>query len=722
MVLRRPSPFVVAVFGALLWMLAGCTSIPKGRSAIDDVSIRGASKVDDSDIEERLATAATPKFLGMFRGVVFEYELFDRFVLQRDLARVERFYRARGYYDAHARAGRVTRISENHVQVEIVVEEGTPIRVRNVTLVGAEGLSPDEAKAVRKAIERNLGKGNAPFDEDKYKEAETAATRALTDRGYAYAKADRDASIDLVAHSADVSFSITPGHKVRFGAVTYEGLETIPLDPVKRALDIQPGEPYSTADLDAAQQAVLDLQVFSSVEVVPDLAHPESGEVPVHVKVEPSKLRTLKLGGGVEFDIIRSDFHLLAGWEHHNYLGGLRTLSVQFRPGVVTYPLRVDNIVVPHHLLPMEKLRLELRQPGLFEARTNGFIRPEFNVIPFIPPLDKKLLDKASIIGYAEAKIAVGLDRTFGKFYGALVHSVNVAHPFSYIGELDPALRTLVISSPELIVNLDLRDDRVHPHKGIFLGNNLQIAGGVFGGDASDIKIQPEIRGYIPLPHKMTIAMRVGVGLLFPFNYGKVVRENLDQALTDANRGERTRDFQIMYFRGLFSGGSSSNRGYPLRSIGPHAFVPFLNPDLASLQLDSDCFPTNSDGTTRKLGNECGIAVGGFTLWETSVEARIPLSGPLSSAIFCDASDVSPQRVHFRFNRPHLSCGVGVRYDTPVGPIRLDLGYRIPGMQVLRQLSPNAPQGKVSEQFQEGEPDEFLGIPIALAFGIGESF
>ena len=699
----------------LLLTLTGCTTIPKGRSAIDTVTIRGSSQVDDSDLEERLATAATPKFLGMFRGLVFEYELYDRFVFQRDLARVERFYRARGFYDAHARAGRITRISENHVRVEVVVEEGKPIVVHSVALHGIETLSPREARAVRRAIRKTLP-DDQPFDEDKYQDAETQVVRALTDRGFAYAKAERDANVDLVAHTADISFSVTVGKKVQFGDVTYEGNGDIPLEPVKRALDINPGEPYSTADLDAAQQALLDLQVFSSVEIKPDLEHPETGRVPLHVKLEPSKLRTIKLGGGIEFDKIRSDFHLLFGWEHHNYLGGLRTFSVQFRPGVVFYPLRFDNIVTPQHFLPMEKLRLELKQPGLFEARTSGFIRPEFNVIPFIPPIDKEFLETAPVIGYAEAKVAVGVDRTFWKLYAALVQSVNVAYPFSYLGEKDPALRTLVISGPELITNLDLRDDRVHPHKGFYLGNNLQVSGGIFGGHASDIKIVPDARAYIPLPRKITLAMRVSVGFLFPFNYGEVVRDKLSQVLDDSTRPERTRDFQIMYFRGLFSGGSSSNRGYPLRSIGPHAIVPFLNPDLASLQLNEpECASVDTANHPQTPAPHCGIAVGGFTLWETTIEARIPLSGPLSSAIFCDASDVSPQRVNFRLDRPHLSCGAGIRYDTPVGPIRLDLGYRLPGLQVLPNLSDQ-------EKFEEGDPGDIFGIPIAIAFGIGESF
>ena len=87
------------------------------------------------------------------------------------------------------------------------------------------------------------------------------------------------------------------------------------------------------------------------------------------------------------------------------------------------------------------------------------------------------------------------------------------------------------------------------------------------------------------------------------------------------------------------------------------------------------------------------------------------INGPLAGAAFCDMSDVSPQTVDIRLKYLHLSCGVGARYDTPVGPIRLDVGYRIPGLQVLGGV----PRG-------EYVPRDLLGIPIAIAFGIGEAF
>ena len=146
--LARLAPFALVV---VAWALGGCASIPKGAAAVDAVNIEGTNEVSSSDIEEKIATTQSPKFLFLFRGVIYDYELFDRFVLQRDLARIERFYQSRGYYDAHARAGRVEYKSDNHVRVTVAVDEGQPVKVRDVKLAGLEGLPQDVADVVKKA-------------------------------------------------------------------------------------------------------------------------------------------------------------------------------------------------------------------------------------------------------------------------------------------------------------------------------------------------------------------------------------------------------------------------------------------------------------------------------------------------------------------------------------------------------------------------------------------
>ncbi|HKQ69188.1 MAG TPA: BamA/TamA family outer membrane protein, partial [Polyangiaceae bacterium] len=451
-----------------------------------------------------------------------------------------------------------------------------------------------------------------------------------------------------------------------------------------------------------------------------------SGEVPLTVKAEPARLRQIRLGGGLEFDAIKTDIHALAGWEDKNFLGGLRTFSVDFRPGVVLYPTRLNNLVTPTHLFPEEKLRLQLRQPGFLEARTNGSLRPEFNIFALL--VNPNPQEASPVVGYREFKNAAWLDRTYGKSYMSIGHNLQVENPFSYKGPLDGDLSTLVISYPELVTALDFRNDKIHPHKGIYLSNSLQYAGGPFGGNAGDLKIQPEVRTYLPLGPKITFATRATVGFLFPRNYGEVV-ENLPGPT--GSRAEQIQDIQTVMFRGFFSGGSSSNRGFPYRAVAPHGYVPFLNPSTASQQSAAECDPTvpmvdPADPTGMRMipsgtGNPlCSIPIGGLTLWEVSNEFRFNIAGPLSASVFCDMSDVSQKPADLRFSHLHLSCGVGGRYDTPVGPIRLDIGYRIQPLQVLGFR--NA-EDVFAEMPVEGLLKPLLpGVPIAIAFGIGEAY
>jgi outer membrane protein insertion porin family/translocation and assembly module TamA len=700
--------FTLAQLGlvAALFSSIGCYHVPNGRSSVDAVEVKGTDKVDEDDITDKIATTPSEKFLGLFRGVLYRYSVFDRNVLQRDLARVEAILREHGYYEGHARAGRIFEKDPEHVEIEIVVEEGPLMKIRNVQIDGLENVPKDIADLVRKGANEELKK-DAPFEQEAFEKAKTRVRRALTDRGYAYTKVKDDAAVDLVAHRADVYFTVTPGRPCTFGPVTIEGLGPLPDSKVRQAADIPVGKPYSEAELDSAQQALLDLGVFASVDLIPELPDPprEDGVVPIKIKVEPTRLRTIRLGGGLEFDALKTDVHGVVGWENRNFFGGLRTFAITFKPGVVLYPIRVNNIVAPSQFLPEGRLRVDFLQPGLVEARTNGFIRPEINAQALLlnpdPPPNQR------VIGYAEFRNSIGLQRLFFRHLDVrFSHNFQAAYPYVYVGTKDPTLGTLYISYPEVQANIDFRNDRVHPRKGFYLLNTLQVAGGPFGGQARDVKFQPDIRGYVPLSkRRWTLAARASVGVLLPQNYGGAVQHPRSQF---EGSEELTRDFQLTFFRGFFSGGPTQNRGYPLRGVGPHDFVPFLSPSEALNQVNSQC------------GSQfdCRSPTGGFTLWEASLEVRFEVHGPLSVAAFCDGSDVSPQTMDIRLTHPHLSCGPGARYDTPVGPVRLDVGYRLPGLQTIGGLTS-----------EEREPDTFfgssgpgVGIPIAISFGIGEAF
>ena len=211
----------------ILAMAAGslaCSKIPPGRSAVDSVQILNAKDIKASEIEDKLSTQATTRFLFLFQGVAYDYSVYDETVLQRDMARVERFYRSKGFLDAHARVARVEQVSHDHVRVEIVVDEGPPTKNRGVRFVGLEGLPKDVVDAAEQAARVTLVAGER-FDEKAFKDSEGAVKRELTDRGYAWAKVDSQAELDVGSHTADYGFSVVPGPRAVFGPITITGLD-----------------------------------------------------------------------------------------------------------------------------------------------------------------------------------------------------------------------------------------------------------------------------------------------------------------------------------------------------------------------------------------------------------------------------------------------------------------------------------------------------------------
>ena len=157
-------------------------------------------------------------------------------------------------------------------------------------------------------------------------------------------------------------------------------------------------------------------------------------------------------------------------------------------------------------------------------------------------------------------------------------------------------------------------------------------------------------------------------------------------------------------------------------------------PATAATQVQLNCDPTNPTSATDPTSPNynpavCAIPIGGFTLWEASAEFRFNIPGPLDAAAFCDSGDVSQivGPAGLRGSYLHMSCGIGARYDTPLGPIRLDLGYRIPFLQVLGRLNE---QDVFTHDPTQGCPPRLFGtagvctggIPAAVAFGIGEAF
>jgi outer membrane protein insertion porin family/translocation and assembly module TamA len=705
------------VLVALLAMaIGGCRSWP-AQPVVAGVSIRGTEDLDQGTLLEQLATAETPLLFGVFHRVL-EYSTYDPAVLAKDLERIERWCRARGYYEAKVTAARVVHTSEHHVEVHVDVTLGDPVLVRRVDPRGLAFLPPRVAGAAVSAIELREGE---IFDEGRFEADKRELFRALADGGYAFAKVQAKAEVDIAAHAVDVSYAIELGPRSRFGAIVIQGLGEIPEGPVRDTLDLHSGDVYSVTELDDAKKALLGLGVFTSVEIAEDRSHPESATVPLTVKVRESKLRTVRVGGGARFDVLRLTARLQTGWEDRNFLGGLRHFGVEAKPGVTFFPTRLPTgdapLWAPIRALPEFHFRTSLRQPSLFEARTAGFVSGEYNVYPVLYPIPSEQNPKREpVLGYHEVKTSIGAERAMFGHHLLVTPSYNwqAYFPFSYRGGASSGLDPVRVSFPELQTIFDFRDDPLQTTRGVYFSNSAQVAGYIFQGTVSDVRVRPEVRVYTrgALGKRSVFAARLGFGFLFPGDYGSTLNPSTAtgaEALVNPQDPAVVRDQQKLLIRAFYSGGPSSNRGYPLRGVGPHGPIGFLVP---SGQSGVNCSIATQDPA--ELPSGCIRPLGGLSLWELSLETRFPISGAFHGALFVDASDLTRQVATIRFDYPHLSPGVGLRYVTPVGPLRFDVGFRPLYLQWL---------GHRHLPDDEGRPgDDLFDLPMSIDIAIGEAF
>ncbi|APR85709.1 Outer membrane protein [Minicystis rosea] len=724
--------------------LAGCV--------IEEVSVAGAQKVPAADVKEKIATAESSHTLGgllenvpilsLWDRITVDYEQFDPFVLERDLARVERLYRARGYYEAHARAARVRKTGKERVSVEIVVDEGEPVNIGVVRMdwEGKDKPSTAVLNATRRAI-RPLQRGT-PFAEQALEDAKKKVLRAMTDNGFAYATVDGKATVDLVEHRAQIIFTANPGPPTTFGPVRIEGAGDLPEARLRQAINITEGDPYAISKLESAQAALADLRVLGSVDFSPELStDPEHRvtKVPIVFRVTQTPLHTTKAGFGVELGN-RVGVHGVAGWENRNFLGGLRTFQIEGKPGVVFFPLTLTTLFngapTEFHVVPELRLHSALTQPGFLEARTKGLLSVDFNVYQ---------LTSTSTLGYLEVAGKTGMARDLwgGRVQLALNFNVQFDQPLK-LQIPDPCLLStgggynrLVLPYIQSVATLDLRrgangkPDPANPHSGVYLSNDVQIA----WGSSRDIRVRPEVRGYIPVSRRVTLAMRLAGGFLYAFggdlkneplgDYEPVIEDKQSgcpkQIAGDGDTVTRNRWTQVLQLRGFTSGGTNSNRGYAFNGVGPQAEVPGISPQTST-------------------GALLPIATGGKALWEATVELRFPVYDKLGMVVFVDGSDVRQNVADFGAPfAPHLSTGIGFRYATPVGPLRADIGVRIPGAQVMGSTCPiydpssgtraeatcNPLTGTTGKYLDPtyGQAGAIRGVvPLAISLQIGEAF
>jgi outer membrane protein assembly complex protein YaeT len=179
------------------------------------------------------------------------------------------------------------------------------------------------------------------------------------------------------------------------------------------------------------------------------------------------------------------------------------------------------------------------------------------------------------------------------------------------------------LSALMLDVMTKATDSLLNPTRGYTASIHLEQAGNWFPGTFNYYNVLGEVRHYVSPVWRLVFANRVRFGSIEPV----------------------TAPGDVPFFKRYFLGGSTSLRGWGRFQIGPLSGA--------------------------------GLPIGGHTMFEASSEVRFPAFGGLGVVLFVDAGNVWAGSWDFDFGDLRYAAGPGLRYDTPVGPIRVDLGYQL---------------------------------------------
>ena len=705
----------------LLVLASGCKTIPEDAYGIDRIRFNGMEELDPQALRACLAsqerervtfafgTSADPDCgVPPFDGNRVSFDLWkklrkgwptlDSAVFDRDVQRIERWYRARGYYDAAvvstefdppsaanddrivvAPGGQAPCDREGadegcKLSIEIDVEEGEPVLVKSIEVSGHENWEPENRKKIDSVVELEVGK---PFDESIYERSKRAIRRQLREASYACGNVSGRVEIGRESREASIGFFVETGPSCALGDITVTGSGTLPADTILDVADLKTGEAFRLSDIADAQRAVYALGALASVNVTSTPRRDEeeqcTGVVDVNIAVEPGKNIRWGIGAGVQSGTIAtltleqdtriSDVHLFGLFEHRNFIGGFRRLRIEDRPKIVA---RDPFFRFGQGFIFGNEVRVEYRRPAFLEPRTTSTIQLRHDWGP----------DPYELFRRHDVQVRGSLSRPF--FDGRLLLVGALNYDLYRTVDQDPRFPTSyqVVFFDESVI-VDLRDDSRSPRAGFFFQLGSQQSPAKLRRSWQYIRVTPEVRAYAPLPLSSTLAFRFGMGAMFLFSRDRNRLDLIGQALGPQN------------YR-LRSGGPTSHRGF---------FGGFLGDPGSINSLNREGVDARNDGGLRR--------------WEAGIEWRLPVTQSFATALFMDFGDVNRGQV-WRFNYIRAAAGFGFRYQTPVGPIRLDFGFLIPKWQIVGEEAP--PNAFNIFQFIRG------GVPGAFHFTIGEAY
>lgn len=631
---------------------------------VEELAFEGVRSVDEDDLAEKLATQGPVRRPGVAGVLMRDRERLDPDALATDRRRVEAYYRERGYYDARVTDVAVAPSGRGLVKVVIRVDEGAPVRVATVAVRGLDA-APE---AARRALPLPLQPGEV-FTEGEYDASRAALEAALRETGWATGEVTQSAVVLPETHAAEVTYEVKPGPRFRFGPIFVAGTSSVSRERIRAqaAAAIESGAWWDDSRLPRAQARVFDLGVFGGVRVTRGTPDPKRGTIPVVVAVREAPFRTLRFGPGLAFQATRWDAHAMVGWEHRNFLGDLRRLGADLRVGYTWVPTPITATKDG----PAALASIEFQQPEAFTRYVDATARVE---------LERGILEAYDF--FAE-RLRLGLPLRLGggwsfvPSYNLEVYQLsNTAVDFvpgAAVDEGGPLLENCqgsvcLLTYLEQRLAWDGRDNPVNTRRGWYVALAVQEGFEVRSYGYRYLRFLPELRAFHPLSERLVLAFRTRVGALVP------VREDGLPPLVAR----------------FTAGGPLSMRGYYTNRLSPMV-----------------------------LQRGEWVPVGGNGLADGSLELRWDLSRNFGAAFFVDAGAVSaPSTDETEWKsaldptRLQWAAGLGIRYRTPFGPLRLDVAARLPERF----------DGDFSERFPQVPFTPHREPIVAVHLALGEAF
>ena len=600
--------------------------------------------------------------------------------IPRDRVRLQIWYHQRGFREAVVDTA--TSFQEDgRAVVAFDIDEGRPVQVARIDFSGA-GENPEAGLGPDLLVNLPLREG-ARLNTLLLDATRDTLLQRLRNRGYAHAEVFRQSRIPAErSYEAEVTFEIEPSEQARYGDITVSGTRSLDQSTVLRTLQFRSGDLYRADQLLDAQGRLFGMEIVRSAQVAADSGERGDSLVPIRVSVQEGNAYRVRAGTGWTS---AECLNVESSWTSRNFVGSGRVLRLRGRvSNLLTREFGDLLCGVTNRTGPYESLTwlatADFTQPWIFSTR-NSFGASIFAERQSLPDI---FIRRAVGLQFALIR-ALGPRTALTLSFRPERSQLQAAEVLFCTGFLvctpeDIGILggTNILAPVGLNFTRDRSNDLLNPTRGFRLNVDLEHAADWTASDFRYDRASVEGTSYTPIGN-VVMAARLRGGWVGSGGFDRLVQA--DDGLDIVHPQKR-----------FYAGGANSVRGFGQGRLGPRVLTVndtkvLLDP-VGGSNGGAGCTPAELMDLSCDAG---GLAddrflprpTGGATVMEGNLEFRFGLGRSFEAVTFGDFGQVWSATGDVSLADLEFTPGVGLRFLSPVGPIRVDVGYRFRGATEL---------------------------------------